>query len=77
MYKKQFKIFDTLGNIYLDSASTTQKPSIVLDAMNDFYTSYCSNTHRGNCKLGNKATIEYEKARDKVKILKMHHKEKQ
>ena len=33
--------------IYLDNAATTQKPLPVLEALNDYYTRYNSNVHRG------------------------------
>jgi cysteine desulfurase/selenocysteine lyase len=33
--------------VYLDNAATTQKPQQVIDAIVDFYTSGCSNVHRG------------------------------
>ena len=33
--------------IYLDSAATSQKPSAVIDAMDDYYRRYNANPHRG------------------------------
>ena len=33
--------------VYLDSAATSQKPSAVIDAMDDYYRRYNANPHRG------------------------------
>jgi len=63
MNKHDFPFFKNNELIYLDNAATTQKPQSVLDAMNEYYTSYCSNTHRGSHELGNRATESYEDAR--------------
>lgn len=63
MYKDDFPFFKDNKLIYLDNAATTQKPQVVLDKMNEYYTQYCSNTHRGSHDLGNRATQEYEEAR--------------
>ena len=52
--------------VYLDNAATTQKPESVLKAMNDYYTKYNSNIHRGVHYLSQKATSEYEIVRKKV-----------
>jgi cysteine desulfurase/selenocysteine lyase len=52
--------------IYLDNAATSQTPACVLKAMNDVYTGYNGNPHRGAHFLSNQTTLEYEKARDKV-----------
>ncbi|ARS35435.1 aminotransferase class V-fold PLP-dependent enzyme [Pontibacter actiniarum] len=52
--------------VYLDNAATTQKPSAVIQAMNDYYTQYNSNIHRGVHYLSQKATAEYELVRKKV-----------
>lgn len=67
MYKKYFEYFNDNKNIYLDSASTTQKPKAVLDAVNDYYTKYCANTHRSNFGNANRATTEFENARSTLK----------
>jgi len=52
---------------YLDNAATTQKPQIVLDTLNTYYTSMNSNIHRGVHYLSGVATDAFEKARIKVK----------
>lgn len=65
-YKKDFPFFHDQDLVYLDNAATTQKPQIVLDAMEAYYTQYCANTHRGSHDLGNRATQEYEDARKGV-----------
>jgi cysteine desulfurase/selenocysteine lyase len=41
--------------VYLDNAATSQKPQEVIDAMNDYYTTYNSNVHRGLHTLAAKA----------------------
>jgi cysteine desulfurase/selenocysteine lyase len=52
--------------IYLDSTATTQKPLQVIQAMNDYYYSTNANVHRGIHTLAEKATAEYEQARQRV-----------
>ncbi|KAK9062697.1 hypothetical protein SSX86_019886 [Deinandra increscens subsp. villosa] len=52
--------------VYLDNAATSQKPSAVIDAVNNYYKSYNSNVHRGIHFLSARATDEYEMARRKV-----------
>ena len=51
---------------YLDSASTTQKPQAVIDAMSKHYVENNANVHRGIYALAEKATSEYEKVRARV-----------
>jgi len=53
--------------VYLDSAASSQKPSVVIDAMNDYYRGYNSNVHRGIHRLSEDATVAYEDARGKVR----------
>lgn len=67
MNKEFFPFFNNKKTIYLDNAATTQKPLLVLDAMNEYYTQYCANTHRSNYGDANKATLFYEKSRTTVK----------
>tara|TARA_B100001250_G_scaffold54229_1_gene42059 strand:+ start:4984 stop:6213 length:1230 start_codon:yes stop_codon:yes gene_type:complete len=52
--------------VYLDNAATSQKPNTVIQSLNDYYTNYNSNVHRGVHKLSVEATDEYEKARFKI-----------
>lgn len=53
--------------VYLDNAATSQKPQAVLDALRHFYTTDCSNIHRGVHLLSERATAAYEEAREKVR----------
>jgi len=52
---------------YLDNAATTQKPRCVIEALRRYYERDNSNIHRGVHFLSEKATGEYEAARDKVR----------
>jgi cysteine desulfurase/selenocysteine lyase len=52
--------------VYLDNAATTQKPEAVLKALERYYTSECSNVHRGLHRLSVTATASYEGARGKI-----------
>ncbi len=52
--------------VYLDNAATTQKPELVLQAMDDYYRHYNANIHRGNHALAARATQAHEEARAKV-----------
>jgi len=69
--RKDFPILEQKVNnkplIYLDTAATAQKPNQVIDAMNNYYLNLNSNVHRGVHTLSQKATIEFEQVRDKVK----------
>lgn len=49
--------------VYLDSASSSQKPRCVLEAMDDLYESTYANVHRGVYDLGARTTDLYEAAR--------------
>lgn len=53
--------------VYLDNAATTQKPRAVIDALACFYCADCSNIHRGVHALSERATQEYENAREKIR----------
>jgi len=52
--------------IYLDSASTSQKPQVVIDAVDTYYSEYNANVHRGIYTIGERATAAYERARATV-----------
>jgi cysteine desulfurase/selenocysteine lyase len=68
--RKQFPILEREINgkplVYLDNAATTQKPKIVLDAIQNYYTEINANVHRGIHTLSQLATVEMENARQKV-----------
>ncbi len=51
---------------YLDSAATSQKPQVVLDALTNFYTTANANPHRGAYALAAAATDAYAGARETV-----------
>ena len=52
--------------IYLDNGATTQKPQCVLDKLNEIYTLYNANIHRGVHHLSQIATMAHEDARKTV-----------
>jgi cysteine desulfurase / selenocysteine lyase len=53
--------------VYFDNAATTQKPKVVLDKLEEYYRTTNSNIHRGVHFLSNKATTEFENAREKTR----------
>ncbi|MGB3717481.1 MAG: cysteine desulfurase [Candidatus Promineifilaceae bacterium] len=69
--KKDFPIFREEVQrdkqlVYLDSAATSQKPQVVIEAMNSYYRDYNSNVHRGIHRLSEEATAAYEGARERI-----------
>jgi len=52
--------------VYLDSAATSQKPWVVLEALQRYYEEYNANVHRGLYRIAERATLAYEEARAKV-----------
>jgi cysteine desulfurase/selenocysteine lyase len=52
--------------VYLDSASSSQKPLPVLEAMDRVYREYYANVHRGVYTIAEEATAAFEAARAKV-----------
>lgn len=62
----KLKVHGDKDLVYLDSAATSHKPEVVIEAMNNFYREANSNVHRGAHFLSVKATEMYEGARDKV-----------
>ena len=64
--KADFPIFNSSDLIYLDNASTTQKPSKVLEEIDSFYKETNANVHRAIYSIGNEATRRFESAREKV-----------
>jgi cysteine desulfurase/selenocysteine lyase len=52
--------------VYLDSANTSQKPAVVIEAVDRFYRTSNANVSRAVHELGAEATAVYEGARDKL-----------
>ncbi len=52
--------------IYLDSAATSQKPQVVIDAEKEFYETINAGVHRGAHELAALSTVAFEQARAKV-----------
>ncbi|MEP6632711.1 MAG: aminotransferase class V-fold PLP-dependent enzyme, partial [Luteimonas sp.] len=52
--------------VYLDSANTGQKPSRVIESVDDFYRHHNANVSRAVHQLGSEATDAYEGARSKL-----------
>jgi cysteine desulfurase/selenocysteine lyase len=52
--------------VYLDSASSSQRPQQVLDAMDHYYSTTHANVHRGVYAIAEEATRQYEAARQRV-----------
>ena len=64
--KSEFRIFKNRKLTYLDSASTSQKPKVVLDAMKNVYENSNANVHRALYDLGSESTELYESSRELV-----------
>jgi len=64
--KSDFPIFKNKSLIYLDSASTSQKPKVVLDAMMNVYENSNANVHRALYDLGSESTELYESSREMI-----------
>ena len=66
VYRADFPLLDSSDVIYMDNAATSQRPQVVLDAMNGFYKHHNANPLRGVYQLSVEATEDYENARAKV-----------
>ncbi len=49
--------------VYLDNAATSQKPALVIEALDEYYRHYNANVHRAIHHLAEEATTRYEEAR--------------
>jgi len=69
--RAQFPILEREVNgnplIYFDNAATSQKPKIVLDAIDNYYEKFNANVHRGIHTISQEATVMMEDAREKVR----------
>ncbi|MCC7331764.1 MAG: cysteine desulfurase [Flavobacteriales bacterium] len=70
--RADFPILNTSVNgkplIYFDNGATSQKPTAVITAINNFYSHQNSNIHRGVHTLSQNATNAFEEARKKVQL---------
>lgn len=68
--RQDFPILNQNANgkplVYLDSAASSQKPEMVIQALDTYYRQYNANVHRGIYDLSEKASEAYEQARKKV-----------
>jgi len=64
-FREDFPIFNNHKDnfIYFDNASTTQKPAPVIESINNYYSNYTANVHRGVYSIAEKATLKYEESR--------------
>ncbi|MFT4311663.1 MAG: aminotransferase class V-fold PLP-dependent enzyme [Candidatus Woesearchaeota archaeon] len=64
MQKADFPFFEKNPNLlYLDSAATSLKPQVMIDAVQQYYTAQSVSVHRGLYPLAKKVTDEFEMAR--------------
>jgi cysteine desulfurase / selenocysteine lyase len=70
LLRRDFPILDQEVNgrplVYLDNAATSQKPRVVLDAIDHYYRRDNANVHRGLHELSRRSTEAYEGARERV-----------
>ena len=62
----EFPVLDREGLVYLDSSATSQKPRVVIDAVEDYYARHNANIHRGVYPLAVEATDLYEGGRERA-----------
>lgn len=60
------KVHGGIPLAFLDNAASTQRPNVVIDAMNDCYQRYYANVHRGIHTLSEESTAAYESARETI-----------
>ena len=69
-YRTDFPVLDQQVHgkplIYFDNAATTQKPRQVIQAISHYYENDNANVHRAIHTLGERATMLYEEARQKI-----------
>lgn len=65
-FRQQFPLIMESDQCYFDSAATSQKPQMVIDVINEYYTSQNANVHRAAHKLSAVATAKFELARTNI-----------
>ena len=66
MSKSDFPLLTNKNIAYFDSAATTQKPKVVLDAIRNYYENTNANTHRSIYPLAQEATEALEASRKTI-----------
>src|SRR5512142_198088 len=68
--REEFPILQQLVHgkplVYLDSTATSQKPEVVIQALDEYYRKYNANIHRGIYSIAEEATERHEQARKKI-----------
>ena len=65
-FKEDFPILKDGKIAYLDSGATTQKPTSVIENVDNYYKTFNANPHRGAYSISVKATEVYDNAHEKV-----------
>lgn len=74
--RNDFPILESRKISYLDSGATTQKPTQVIKAIEEYYQKNNANPHRGAYTLSTEATENYEETRTKIaKFINAKHRE--
>ena len=67
MFRSDFPIFSTHPElVFLDSASSAQKPAKVIDALSEYFSTSYANIHRGAYDLSMESSLLYERAKKAV-----------
>jgi cysteine desulfurase/selenocysteine lyase len=67
MYRQHFPLFTSHKDlVFLDSASSAQKPESVIQSMTDFLTQQYANIHRGAYDLSMESSLLYDRAKKAV-----------
>ena len=67
MNREDFPMLKDNNLIYFDNGATTLKPYQVINDINEYYTKYCANAHRGDYKNSMIVDNKYEGVREKIK----------
>ncbi len=66
VWRSDFPLIADSDIVYLDNAASAQKPRRVLEALDTYYRTTNANVHRGVHKLSERATTQFEAARERV-----------
>lgn len=68
--RKNFKILNNDNNFtYFDNSSTSLKPDLVINEMEDYYSNYMSNAYRGDYKNSEYVSLKLDECRSMVSTL--------